>query len=129
MMRAFSVALRLTTMVALTVPMLATAPLAQDRTPDSKEDSCRYQGMVMAAVQNARLKRVKEDKAEAKILAAEPEWPAQYSNAIPQLVKHVYAQKRSDLRGVDLGAAFEQQCLQNWDQIQQLQQDLQNTSN
>lgn len=125
MMRAFSAALRLTCAAALAFPIVSTPAAAQD----SKEDSCRFQGLVMAAVQDARLKRVKEDNAEAKILASDPEWPEQYSKAIPQLVKHVYAQKRSDLRGVDLGAAFEEQCLANWDQIQQLQQDLQKPSN
>ncbi|WP_425505205.1 hypothetical protein [Tritonibacter litoralis] len=130
MTRVFSTALRLTLAAALAVP-LSTAPLmAQDSAPaDSKEDSCRYQGQVMAAVQMAHRRRVKEEKAEAHILAEDPEWPAQYSKAIPQLVKHVYAQKRSDLRGVDLGAVFEQQCLENWDQIQKLQQDLQQPSN
>lgn len=125
MKRIFPAALRLSAAVALSIPLVSMPAHAED----SKEDSCRYQGQVMTAVQDARRKRVKEENAEAKILASDPEWPEQYSKAIPQLVKHVYAQKRSDLRGVDLGALFEEQCLANWDQIQQLRNDLQQPSN
>ncbi|MBT8154141.1 hypothetical protein KMP13_09585 [Epibacterium ulvae] len=125
MKRIFPAGLRISAAVALVVPLMSAPALAQD----SKEDSCRYQGEVMSAVQDARRKRVKEENVEARILDSEPEWPEQYSKAIPQLVKHVYAQKRSDLRGVDLGAVFEEQCLANWDQIQQLRNDLQQPSN
>lgn len=119
MPRIFSAALHLSAAAVLTLsPLSASAQ-------DSKEDSCRYQGEVMAAVQEARMKRVKEEKVETRILESEPGWPEQYSKAIPQLVTHVYAMKRSDLRNVDLGAVFEEQCLSNWDQIQKLQKDLQ----
>lgn len=79
----------------------------------------------MAAVQQARLDRVAQDKVEDTILSSEPEWPEQYSKAIPQLAAHVYSMKRKDLRKNDLGATFEQQCLQNWDQIQAMQKQLQ----
>ncbi len=119
MPRIFSAALHLSAAAVLTFSMQSAS--AQD----SKEDSCRYQGAVMAAVQDARMTRVKQEKAEANILESEPDWPAQYSKAIPQLVEHVYAMKRRDLRNIDLGAVFEEQCLSNWDQIQQLQKNLQ----
>ncbi|MFW8634376.1 hypothetical protein [Cribrihabitans pelagius] len=91
---------------------------------ETKEESCKYQGQVMAAVQQARLDRVPQDDVEQAILASEPEWPEVYTRAIPQLSAHVYAMKRRDLRGTDLGAVFEQQCLENWDRIQEMQKQL-----
>ncbi|MGR3620993.1 hypothetical protein [Pseudophaeobacter sp.] len=94
---------------------------------DSKEDSCRYQGQVMAAVQTARLDRVKQEEVEQSILDSAPDWPEQYSKAIPQLAAHVYAMKRRDLKATEFGPLLEQQCLENWDQIQEMQQQL--TSN
>lgn len=85
-----------------------------------KEDSCKYQGQVMAAVQQARLDRVPEAKVEETILAGNPEWPANFSKAIPQLTAHVYQMKRGDLKNYDLGAVFEAQCIENWDAIQDM---------
>ena len=107
--------------IALAAALLAAPAYASE----TKEESCKYQGQVMAAVQQARLDRVKQEEVEQVILDSEPEWPEAFSNAIPQLASHVYAMKRRDLKGVDLGAAFEEQCLQNWDQIQAMQQQLQ----
>ncbi|MEP2716277.1 hypothetical protein [Pseudophaeobacter sp.] len=91
---------------------------------ENKEDSCKYQGQVMAAVQAARLDRVKEADAEQSILDSEPEWPEQYSKAIPQLVSHIYAMKRRDLKAAELGPILEQQCLENWEQIQEMKRQL-----
>lgn len=91
---------------------------------DSKEDSCKYQGQVMAAVQTARLDRIKEADVEQHILASEPAWPAQYSKAIPQLTSHIYAMKRRDLKATEFGPLMEQQCLESWDQIQAMKQQL-----
>lgn len=78
----------------------------------------------MAAVQQARLDRVAEDQAEATILASEPDWPENFSKAIPQLVAHVYQMKRRDLKDNALGELFETQCLDNWEQIQAMTQGL-----
>ena len=91
---------------------------------DSKEDSCKYQGQVMAAVQAACLDRVKQDDVEQVIRDSEPDWPEQYFKAIPQLVAHVYAMKRRDLKATEFGPLMERQCLENWDQIQEMQQQL-----
>lgn len=107
--------------VAATLAVLSVAPAMAAET---KEESCKYQGQVMAAVQSARMDRVRLEKVEEVILASDPKWPEQYSKAIPQLAQHVYAMKRRDLRNADLGAVFEQQCLLNWDQIQQMKQQL-----
>ena len=78
----------------------------------------------MAAVQQARMDRVAQDKVADTILAANPDWPAQFANTIDPLAAHVYGMKRRELRKVDLGAVLEQQCLDNWDQIQEMQQSL-----
>lgn len=102
---------------ALAAALLAAPAYASE----NKEESCMYQGQVMAAVQQARLDRVKEADVEQAILDSSPEWPENYSKAIPQLTSHVYAMKRRDLKNVELGPLFEEQCLQNWDRIQAMQ--------
>jgi len=103
-------------------PLLATPALSAAEL--GKEDSCKYQGQVMAAVQQARLDRVPQDKVDETIRAAEPEWPENFSNAIPQLTQHVYQMKRRDLKNIDLGEVFETQCVENWDQIQEMKRNL-----
>ncbi|ABF64875.1 hypothetical protein TM1040_2143 [Ruegeria sp. TM1040] len=102
-------------------PLFASPASADDY---GKEDSCKYQGQVMAAVQAARLDRVPEAKVEETIRASNPEWPENFSNAIPQLTQHVYQMKRRDLKNIDLGEVFETQCVENWDQIQEMKKNL-----
>ncbi|MDE4134637.1 hypothetical protein PXK00_16080 [Phaeobacter sp. QD34_3] len=115
---------RISAAIAPVAAILAVLSSAPAQAADSKEDSCKYQGQVMAAVQAARMDRVKQEKVEEVILASDPAWPEQYSKAIPQLTEHVYGMKRRDLRNADLGAIFEQQCLENWDQIQAMKKQL-----
>lgn len=88
---------------------------------DGKEDVCKYQGAVMKAIQEARLDRVKADNLEAHLLANDPSWPPNYNIAIEQFAPIVYGAKRRDLKKVDLGAQIEQQCLDNWEKIQEMQ--------
>ncbi|HBS51111.1 MAG TPA: hypothetical protein DEA05_13990 [Rhodobacteraceae bacterium] len=106
-------------LIAALLALPVAAPAAED-----KETSCAFQGQVMAAVRQARLDRVPQGDVLDTILAADPAWPAQYNNAIPQLTAHVYALKMRDVRQTDLGALMQQQCLANWDQIQQMQKQL-----
>ena len=101
------------TLVALVVGTAAHAA-------DGKEDVGKYQGAVMSAIQEARLDRVKADKLEAHLLENEPSWPESYNVAIQQFAPVVYGAKRRDLKNVDLGAQVEQQCLDNWDKIQEM---------
>ena len=108
---------------ALMLFVSATPLLAEEL---SKEESCRYQGLVMSAVQQARLDRVKKADVEQVIRASNPPWPDEVSNAIPPLVNHVYAMKRRDVRRNDLGPMLEQQCVENWDQIQAMKNSLNN---
>ncbi len=93
---------------------------------DGKEDVCKYQGAVMGAIQEARLGRVKEKDLEAYLLANEPSWPENYNVAIAQFAPVVYGAKKRDLKKVDLGAQVEQQCLDNWDKIQEMTKSVSN---
>ena len=86
-----------------------------------KEDTCKLQGVIMGAVQQARLDRVGKNKVVETVIAANPEWPAGIEGAMPQVVDFVYSQKRKDLKNVDLGESTEAQCLESWDQIKKLQ--------
>jgi hypothetical protein len=106
--------------ITLVAALLAAPAYAAER----KEESCKYQGQVMAAVQAARLDRVAQADVEQVILDSDPAWPEQYSKAIPQLTAHIYAMKRRDLKATDFGPLLEQQCLENWDQIQAMQKQL-----
>jgi methylthioribose-1-phosphate isomerase len=116
--------IRIAPAISPVAALLAVVLVAPVQAAEKKEESCKYQGQVMAAVQAARMDRVKQEKVEEVILASDPEWPEQYSKAIPQLTAHVYAIKRRDLRNADLGAILEQQCLENWDQIQAMTKQL-----
>lgn len=87
--------------------LLASPVLAAD----SKEVSCGYQADVVAAIQKARLERVKEQNVAATIKASGPTWPENYSAAIPLITPWVYQQKRRDIRNKDLGAVWKELCL------------------
>ncbi|MDU9003509.1 hypothetical protein [Sedimentitalea todarodis] len=108
--------------LALVACLFATPLLAAE----SKEQSCGYQAQVISAIQKARLDRVKQADVASTIAASNPTWPANYNAAIPQLTEFVYSQKKRDLKKTDLGANLQQQCLENWDQIQEMQKKLKN---
>ena len=106
----------------LAIILLSTPALAQE----TKEESCSYQADVVKAIQQAWLDRVKESDVAGTIAASNPSWPTNYNAAIPQLVSWVYEQKKRDLRKKDLGGILYQQCVDNWDQIQALKNELNN---
>lgn len=93
---------------------------------DKKEDACAYESQVMGAVQQARLDRVKQEDVASHIAGTNPTWPEKYSNAIPDLANFVYAQKRRDLRNMDLASLWEEQCLATWEQRQEMIKNLKN---
>ncbi|MFT5342875.1 MAG: hypothetical protein ACI9BH_002091, partial [Paracoccaceae bacterium] len=72
--------------LALVVSLLAAPVLAAE----TKEQSCRYQADLVAAIQLARKDRVKEREVPAHIAATNPAWPANYNAAIPLLTPWVY---------------------------------------
>ena len=77
----------------------------------SKEQDCRYQAQVAAAVQKARLDGVRRRKVAAAIARSGPDWPARYNNAIPIFVDAIYGMKKRALRKVDLGAQWMEMCM------------------
>ena len=89
--------------------VFASPSLAADEI--SKEDDCRYQADVVAAIQAARLDRVREAKLAEAIAATNPVWPAQYNNAITILGGPIYEIKRRDLKDIDLGAQWVDACM------------------
>jgi hypothetical protein len=91
-----------------------------------KQAECQFQADLVGAVQQARLDRVRKEAVTETLIAANPGWPDGAAKAIPALAEYVYGFKRRDLRNVDLGAETKQQCLENWDQIQQLKQSVSN---
>jgi hypothetical protein len=94
------------TTIALT--LLAAPALAQV----TKEESCGYQADVVAAIQQARLDRVKERDLPKYIAGTNPTWPSNYNAAIPLMAPWVYEQKRRDIRKKDLAGAWKELCLQ-----------------
>ena len=94
--------------IAVAAALLAT-PLAAAET---KEQSCQYQADVVAAVQKARLDKVKERDVAEAVVATGPTWPENYNAAIPLITPWVYEQKMRDVRKKDLGAAWLELCLQ-----------------
>ena len=108
--------------LTLAAALLATPALAQD----SKEEACRFESQVMGAVQQARLDRVAKGQVGEHIAANAPGWPEKYNAAIPQMVEYIYDQKRRVLKQNDFGAVWEQQCLQTWDQRQEMLEAMQN---
>lgn len=79
---------------------------------DSKEQSCAYQAQVVTAIQEARKDRVRERDVAQTIADSAPEWPENYSNAIPLIAPWVYEQPMKVIRNEDLGAAWLELCLQ-----------------
>lgn len=102
--------------LTLAAALLTTPAFAAE----GKQEACRHEGQVMAAVQKARQDRVAKTKVAEHIAASEPTWPDNYSAAIPQMVDYVFQMKKRDLKENDFGALWEQQCLQTWDQRQDM---------
>ncbi|MBL3703018.1 hypothetical protein GI582_09975 [Sulfitobacter sp. BDSS02] len=95
--------------LVLAAALLASPVMAED----SKEQSCIYQSQVVAAIQQARLDRVKEREVPDAIAQTNPTWPANYNAAIPLITPWVYEKKMRIVRNEDLGAAWKEVCLAN----------------
>lgn len=109
------------TLLAAGVLALTLAPAHADEADEArKQAECRFQGVLIGAVQQARLDRVRKDRLTETLVAANPDWPEGAARAIPAIGEYVYAFSRRELRGVDLGESTRQQCLDNWEQLQEL---------
>lgn len=100
---------RLTVMAAIAG---VTFGATQVQASSEKTEYCGHQGAIVAALRQAKLDRVSEDKAEAHVIAAAT-WPARYNAAIPIYVGEVYKLSRRDLKKNDLGAQWRDACLAN----------------
>lgn len=112
------------TLLASGLLALTLAPAHADET--EKQTACRLQAELVGAVQQARLDRVRKAKLTETLRAANPDWSEGMVQAIPAIGDYVYSFKRRELRGVDLAATSKQQCLENWDQIQDLKNSMSN---
>lgn len=77
---------------------------------ESKAQSCQYQAQVVAAIQQARLDRVRERNVPEAIAKTNPTWPENYNAAIPLITPWVYEQKMRDVRNKDLGVIWNDLC-------------------
>lgn len=87
---------------------LLAVPLAAD---GAREQDCRYQAQVAAAVQQARLQGVGERNLPGAIARTNPGWPERYNNAIAIFAAEMYRRRKSELRNVDIGAQWLQMCM------------------
>lgn len=77
----------------------------------SKEEGCGYQAQVVAAIQKARLDRVREKHVKRTLLAETPPWPENYNATIPLITPWVYELKMSDVRNNDLSKIWLDACI------------------
>ncbi len=111
--------------LAIAALILATPAWAATDT-DEQERVCQLQADMIAAVQTARLDRVRRDDVQNVILDANPDWPDGSAQALPPMIDFIYGQKRRDLRDVDLAGATKASCIQNWEQLKTLSDGLSN---
>ncbi len=97
--------------IALLVAGLLALPVDAVAQND-KAQSCEYQSQVVAAIQAARLDRVRERDVAQAIADSDPDWPESYNNAIPLIAPWIYEQPMKIIRNEDLPAAWLEQCLQ-----------------
>ncbi len=77
-----------------------------------KQIDCAHQAAVIAAVQQARLDRVKEPDVFEHV-SAQGAWPARYNQSIAIFAGWIYGSdvRMRDLRKQDFGAAWNELCL------------------
>ncbi|MEE4188621.1 MAG: hypothetical protein V2I76_09280 [Roseobacter sp.] len=107
-------------MVRMTVILALVCSALPAVAQENKEETCGYQGAIAKAVQDARLDGVRERRVERAILSDNPAWPENYNNAIPTIASWVYQIDKGQLRDNDLGMIWNEQCVTNWDAIQQM---------
>lgn len=105
---------------ALTLPL----PLAAQQV--DKEAQCRLQGELMGTIQKARLDGVRKAQLQEAVAEARPDFSPAILATVPQLGNYVYDFRKRDLRKINLAESTRVQCLQNWDQIQQLRKSVTN---
>lgn len=97
-----------TTVIAAT--LIGMAVSGPGLAASKKETSCSHQAAIVAAVQQARLDRVKE-RAVPEAVKAQATWPESFNTAIPLVTPWVYQMKMRDVKKNDLAAAWKEMCL------------------
>ncbi|MEQ6204103.1 hypothetical protein ABMC88_13720 [Sulfitobacter sp. HNIBRBA2951] len=87
--------------MSLAAPAIAATAKAKD---------CGYQSDVVAAVQAARVARVKEANVPDHVAGTAPEWPEKYNNILPLVTPWVYGMKMAEVKTADLKAAWAEMC-------------------
>ncbi|MCV2894390.1 hypothetical protein [Lentibacter sp. XHP0401] len=95
----------LTTTVAFMLMTAATTATAE--TAKERKARCEEQGEIVTKAVELRLKRTKEAKANEEISATTAE---ALLGSVPLLVGYIYTLPRKDLKGIDVPAAFIEQC-------------------
>ncbi len=111
------------TIVALTAALMLAGPATAET---QKQTECSLQAGLMSTVQKARLNGVPKAKIAKVIQSANPDLSDNIIAVVPAIADHVYSIKRDDLKKVDLGKATMAQCLENWDQIQEMKKTVTN---
>jgi len=110
--------------MALTAALLMTSGPAH--AASEKEADCQFQANLLSAVQQARLNGVAKANLTIVMKASNPGLSDTVLATIPAIGEHVYGIKRRDLKKIDLGATTKTQCLENWDQIQEMKKTITN---
>ena len=100
------------TLTTLSAALLSAVIAAPVMAAVTAEESCGYQADVVAAIQQARLDRVKERNLAETLAAAEPAWPENFNATIPLIAPWIYEQKMKVIRKEDLGAVWKERCLE-----------------
>lgn len=85
-----------------------------------KENVCKAQGELMGVIQQARLDNVKKANLKAAVSEARPDFSEKVLATVPAVGSFVYDMRKRDLRNINLADVAQQQCLDNWDQIQKI---------
>ncbi|MBD3662517.1 hypothetical protein [Sulfitobacter aestuariivivens] len=102
---------RTTIMAAAAAALVATS--GPGLAASKKETDCTHQAAVVAAVQKARLDRVRERQVKETVLAGEVTWPERYNAAIPLFTAEVYKLKMKDVKNTDISAQWMDVCMAN----------------
>ena len=89
-----------------------------------KQRECAEQGALVGTIQQARLAGVRRAQLRDAVAKAQPDLSEAMLDTVPQLGDFVYGLKRGQLKQINLGQVTQQQCLDNWDQVQQMRKQL-----
>ena len=99
-------------MIRVLTAILCLATAAPAFAASAKQKDCGFQGDVVAAVQAARVAKVKERDMVDHIAGTTPDWPEKYNAVVPLVTPWIFSLKMSEVKTADLSAAWNELCLQ-----------------